>query len=181
MSLPRKAISLAATFALAAVALPAAAQTTIELEYGRSSMGSVGKNTTNVAFLEAEFNEYQIGSSRFSWSPDVSMGWVGGRNFQSRFTGNHYGITSDVFLLAGGGRFRFGNQGDWYHHLFLSEQLAGTMGPRTEALSTHYQFVTTAGAQWHYFSLQIRHISNASTGGPNRGETMLLAGLDFHL
>jgi hypothetical protein len=178
MSISRNLARLALAASLVA-ALPAAAST-FEVEGGRSSLGSVGSNSTNAAFLEAVFNYEQIGSSRFSWAPDVSLGWIDGHDRKDKSMAHpRYGVTDHVWLLAGGARFRFGNEGDWYRHLFLSEQIAGQTG-RTQGLSTHYEFVTTFGAQWRYFSVQARHISNGSTGGPNRGETMLLVGVGFH-
>lgn len=177
----RTSACFAATLALAAFALPAAAQVRLELQAGRSSMGSVGKNGTDVAFIDLIFKEFQIGNSRFSWAPEASAGWIGGRNYSKRYLRYYpnYTVTHDVGLVAGGARFRYGGPDDWYHHFFFSEQIAGQPGNRTQALSTHYQFVSSAGVQWQMLSFQVRHISNGSTGGPNRGETMALLGVGW--
>ena len=46
-----------------------------------------------------------------------------------------------------------------------------------EVLSEHWQFQTGAGYDFGRLSLSLRHLSNADTGGRNRGETFLL--LDY--
>ena len=46
-----------------------------------------------------------------------------------------------------------------------------------EVLSEHFQFQTGAGYDFGRVSLSLRHLSNADTGGRNRGETFLL--LDY--
>ena len=46
-----------------------------------------------------------------------------------------------------------------------------------EVLSKHWQFQTGAGYDFGRVSLSLRHLSNADTGGRNRGETFLL--LDY--
>ena len=46
-----------------------------------------------------------------------------------------------------------------------------------EVLSEHFQFQTGAGYDFGELSLSLRHLSNADTGGRNRGETFLL--LDY--
>lgn len=44
----------------------------------------------------------------------------------------------------------------------------------TEVLSRHWQFQTGAGYRHRRFTLSLRHLSNAGTGGRNRGENILL-------
>jgi hypothetical protein len=46
-----------------------------------------------------------------------------------------------------------------------------------EVLSKHFQFQTALGYDGGRWTLSLRHLSNANTGGRNRGETFLL--LDF--
>jgi hypothetical protein len=167
----RRALLLA--FSMAAV--PAAA-THLELQGGRSYMDSYG---TNAAFAEAVFAPRPIGASRFTWSPDVSLGWIDGRDV-ARYRGARYGTTDAVALLAAGARFHAGDDSRWYHPLFVSFQLAGT-SQTTQALSSHYQFVSTLGWQGEHLSFQLRHISNGSLHTPNRGETMALLGVGFDL
>ncbi|WP_449427077.1 hypothetical protein [Rhodanobacter umsongensis] len=124
--------------ALASIALPAAAAVRVEIEAGRSYMDSYAANT---AFVEGVFDEHSIGDSRFSWSPDVSLGWINGRDI-AHFDAYRYNTRDQVWLLAAGARFHYGDAGDWYHPLFLSFQPALHSG-RTQALSSSYEFVST--------------------------------------
>ncbi|RCS28712.1 lipid A 3-O-deacylase [Rhodanobacter denitrificans] len=159
--------------ALATAALPAAA-TRFEVQAGRSYMDSHG---TNAAFVEAVFAPQPLGQTRFTWSPDVSLGWIDGRHVA---TDSRYTTRDSVALLAAGARFHLGGTGDWYQPLFFSEQLAAT-NHVTYALSSHYQFVSTLGWQAKHFSVAIRHVSNGSLHRPNAGETMALVGVAFDI
>lgn len=144
----------------------------IELQLGRSYSSSRGAAT---AFVEGTFSEHAIGSTRFSWAPDISAGWIDGRASRSRRR-RRYSTTDSIWLVAAGPRLRYGSPGDWYHHLFFSFQPALHAG-RTRALSSAYEFVSTLGWQAKRFSAQVRHISNGSLHEPNCGETMLLVGV----
>lgn len=145
---------------------------TFELQLGRSYTSGRG---AAAVFAEGMFAERSIGSTRFTWTPDVSAGWIDGRDMTGyrRF---HYSTTDSIWLVAAGARFRDGARGDWYHHLFFSFQPALHTG-RTRALSSAYEFVSTLGWQAKRFSIQVRHISNGSLHEPNCGETMLLVGV----
>lgn len=160
---------------LFALALPATAAR-LEIQGGRSYMDSYASNTV---FVEGIFDEHRIGDSRFSWSPDVSAGWINGRDV-ARYRNSRYTTADDIWLVAGGARVRYGDAGDWYHRLFFSFQPALHSG-RTQALSSAYEFVSTLGWQGRRFSLQLRHISNGALHDPNRGETMALVGVAFNL
>jgi hypothetical protein len=153
----------------------------VELQGGRSHMGSVsnGRYGTTAAFLEGIFTEKGMGHSRFTWAPDISLGWIGGRNVRN-YAHARYSTSDNVWLLAAGGRFRYGAPSNWYHALFFSFQVAGKTG-RTLALSSPYEFVSTLGLQWHMLSLQVRHISNGGFHKPNRGETMGLIGVGWQI
>lgn len=48
-----------------------------------------------------------------------------------------------------------------------------------EVLSNHFQFQTGVGYDFGRVSLSLRHLSNANTGGRNRGETFLLLDYGF--
>jgi hypothetical protein len=170
---PFAVASLAALFAT--FAMPAKAAH-LELQGGRSYMDSYA---TQTAFVEGVFAARRIGDSRWHWSPDVSLGWVQGRDV-ARYRDARYTTKDDVWLLAAGARFQYGNDADWYRHLFLSLQPAVTSG-RTQALSSGYEFVSTVGWQGDHLSFLIRHISNAGLHYPNRGETMALIGIGFDL
>jgi len=160
---------------LMGVACVSAAAQSIEVQGGRSYMDS---HATNVLFVESVFDARPIGNSRFTWSPDVSLGWINGRDGLDVRKYQHPGTTDTVWLLAGGARLHYGDGSNWYHPLFFSFQAAGQSG-RTQALSSVYEFVSTLGWQFKYLTLQVRHISNGSFKQPNRGETMALAGIRF--
>lgn len=160
--------------ALAATSFPAIATTRWEIQAGPSYMDS---NSTTAVFVEGVFNEQRIGSSRFIWSPDLSLGWIDGRDVQ-HFRRDRYTTKDSIGLIAGGVRIHYGDAGDWYRHLFFSFQPVLHSG-RTQALSSAYEFASTIGWQGKHFSLQIRHISNGWLHEPNRGETMALVGVAF--
>lgn len=165
------------TLALALIGFATAASAThIEVQGGRSYMDTFG---TNTAFVEAVFAPHAIGTSRFTWSPDVSVGWIGGRD-RRRYEHARYTMKDDVWLVAGGARLHYGSDSDWYHGFFYSLQGAVQTG-RTQALSSVGEFVNTVGWQGKYVSFQIRHISNGGTHGTNRGETMALVGVGLDI
>jgi hypothetical protein len=174
--LSRSSLRAALLLGLVTASLPAAAATRLELQAGRSYMDTHG---TSAAFVEAVFAPQALGHTRFTWSPDVSLGWIDGRDV-ARYDGSPYTTRSTVALAAGGVRFHRGDAGDWYQPLFFSAQLAA-INHTTQALTSHYQFVSTVGWQAKHFSVAIRHISNGGLNGPNRGETMVLLGLAFNL
>lgn len=165
-------------FALPLLALPALshAATHLEVQGGRSYMDSYG---TNVAFVEAVFTPRAIGAGRFTWAPDVSAGWIDGRGI-GKYRQAEYTARPSVALVAAGARFRASDESAWYRPLFFSFQVAGT-NHATQALSSHYQFVSTLGLQFDHVSLAVRHISNGSLHDPNRGETMALVGIGFDI
>lgn len=171
----RKAGPIALAMCLAASAFPATAAR-LELQAGPSFMGN---HATRAAFVEGVFDERRIGNSDFSWAPDVSLGWIEGRDI-ARYRDNRYPTSGEAWLLAAGVRLHYGAADDGYRHLFLSFQPA-LNSARTQALSTAYEFVSTLGWQGQRFSVQVRHVSNGNLHHPNRGETMLLLGVGFEL
>ncbi|MEO8778039.1 MAG: lipid A 3-O-deacylase [Rhodanobacter sp.] len=156
---------------LLAVATPATSTPRVDVETGRSYMDGMG---TSTAFLEGTWDPRPLGG-RFTWSPDLSLGWISGRT-NRRYHRTNYSAQ----LVAAGIRLHYGEDGDWYRHLFFSFQPALHNGC-TLALSSVYEFVSTLGWQGRRFSVQIRHISNGSLHKPNRGETMALFGAAFDL
>lgn len=164
-----------AALALVAAALPAHAAR-FELQLGRSYMESYGANTV---FLEGVFAEHPLGDTGLSWSPDLSLGWIDGRNaldWPHRYHGRNYSTRPQAWIGAAGVRLRFDDENAWYRPLFFSFQPALHAG-RTLALSSSYEFVSTLGWQAKHWSVQVRHISNGELHEPNRGETMLLLGI----
>lgn len=170
----RRFVALVCAFLLSGNALAIEADTFpihVEAQLGRSYMDSY---STNAGFLEATFREYSLGQTAFTWSPDVSMGWINGRNLEQY---KHYAVSTEDKIWIGAAGIRLGYRGDtsYLHHFFFSFQPALHTG-RTQALSSPYEFVSTLGWQGSRVSLQIRHISNGSLHAPNRGETMVLVG-----
>lgn len=163
----------AAVLMFALPALPAMAAR-FELQVGRSYMDSYG---TNAAFGEVIFDANQIGSSNFTWAPDVTAGWIEGRNL-TRYNHDRYTTRDDVGLVAGGVRIHYGPASSWYQPFFFSFQPAVHTG-RTEALSSVYEFASALGYQGNHWSVEVRHISNGGFHDPNRGETMALVGIAF--
>lgn len=175
MRLPLPASLALLALPLASLAFPATAAH-LEIQGGRSYMDSYAVNTV---FVEGVFDEHRLGNTRFSWSPDVSLGWLDGRDL-ARYDGSRYTTRDQVWVLASGARVHYGDASDWYRSLFFSFQPALQTG-RTQALSTPYEFVSTLGWQGRRFSVQVRHISNGNLHHPNRGETMALVGVAFDL
>ncbi|MGH8190281.1 MAG: lipid A 3-O-deacylase [Rhodanobacteraceae bacterium] len=101
------------------------------------------------------------------FEPIGTLGWVDSRNTTWE------DLNREVFLAAGGVRLVTGSR-RW----FLSEQIGAT-STRTDALSSRFEFMTSAGWQRGHFIVMLRHVSNAHLlgHGKNLGETMLLAGI----
>lgn len=173
--MPGQSVALAVGLGLALVPARTLAKKQLGIEAGRSYMDCAG---TSAVFIEAVFDERHIGTSHFTWSPDVSMGWIGGRNVD-RYRDGPYRTTDPIWLIAGGARIRYGDASGWFRSLYFSFQPAVHSG-RTQALSSAYEFVSTLGWQGQHLNFQIRHISNGSLHEPNRGETMLLIGMVFN-
>ncbi len=173
---PRRCLWLGAALALADTVGTAAAATHLQIERGRSYMGRSG---ATAVFVEAVLAERPIGSSRLSWSPDCSVGWIDGRSIE-HFRYSHYATDNASWIVASGVRLRAGGDKDWYHPLFFSFQPALHSGT-TMALSSVYELVSTLGWQGRRFSFQIRHISNGSLRGSHWGETMVLVGVGLDL
>lgn len=167
-------LALALGFALPSFRVSAAGQ--LSIEAGPSYMDCA---STPAVFIEGVLDERRIGTSRFTWSPDVSMGWIDGRGLE-RYRHRSYHTTDPIWLIAGGVRIHYGDNTRWYRALFFSFQPAMHSG-RTQALSSAYEFVSTFGWQGRHVNVQIRHISNGSLHEPNRGETMVLIGAAFDL
>lgn len=126
---------------------------------------TAGARSTAAAFGSA-FGEPPAGSGFWHVEPIGTIGWI-------KAHGTHVqNLHHSVFLAGGGARIDAGA------HWFLSEQVAAT-STRTDALSSRFEFMTSAGWQAGHFIVMVRHISNGRLigGGKNLGETMLLAGI----
>ena len=123
-----------------------------------------GERSTSVVAMDV------LGTTR-QWKdiavrPDVGLSYVSARQHQGG------DFDRGVWVAAAGLRLP-----ELWHHVFLSFQV-GAATPRTPALSSTQQFVSSLGWSHHGFVILIRHISNGGTRKPNLGETMLLAGVD---
>jgi hypothetical protein len=123
---------------------------------------------TTAAVFASAFGE-RTDDNRIHVEPIGTIGWIDSRNTRQDDLGH------EVFVAGGGVRLLAAN-----HHWFVSEQLAAT-STRTDALSSRFEFMTSAGWQDGHFIVMLRHISNAHLlgGGKNLGETMLLGGVKF--
>jgi hypothetical protein len=79
--------------------------------------------------------------------------------------------TPNTFWISASKRFT-------WRHWFVQSGIAWA-DVDNEVLSKHFQFQTGIGYDFGRLSLSLRHLSNANTGGRNRGETFLL--LDFEI
>ena len=124
-----------------------------------------GERTTAAVFASVYGN--QPADNRIHFEPIGTLGWVNSRKTRSD------DLNHEVFLAAGGMRIVAPE-----NHWFVSEQIAATSA-RTDALSSRFEFMTSAGWQDGHFIVMLRHVSNAHLlgGGKNLGEKMLLAGL----
>lgn len=149
------------------------------LEGGWSFMGTnyTADKGAAAAFVEAAFDDRPIGDSAFTWAPDVTAGWISGRDYP-RGDYRGYSPRGDIWLIAGGLRFGYGKADAWYRPLFFSVQPTLHTG-QTAALSSHYEFTLTLGWQAGHWMLGVRHSSDAGLHGTNLGETMLVAGIGF--
>lgn len=127
-----------------------------------------GERMTAAVFASA-FGESTDDDGHIHVEPIGTVGWIDARDTRSD------DLDHAVFLAGAGARILSAN-----HHWFVSEQLAAT-STRTDALSSRFEFMTSAGWQHGHLTVMLRHVSNAHLlgGGKNLGETMLLAGVRF--
>jgi hypothetical protein len=172
---PRYAIALLLMSAVPAMA----ADPQFSVEGGLSFLGGyfTWDQGAPAVFAEGVFDEHAFGDSRFTWSPDVTVGWIDGRDI-ARFEHDRYTTREHIWMLAGGVRFHYGASGDWYRPLFFSFQPTLHTG-RTQGLSSSYEFTSTLGWQGAHWMFALRHSSNAFLHMPNKGENMLVMGVTF--
>lgn len=101
------------------------------------------------------------------WLSEHQNPWELGATFIEGRGLNAPPFTSDRGVISIGRRFTRGR-------FFLLSGLAYT-NRDDEVLSGYFQFQTGLGASIGRWSVSLRHLSNASTSGRNRGETFLLA------
>jgi hypothetical protein len=180
IAVPCRLAALACALFLACVASPARADDpTYSIEGGWSFMGThfTADQAAAAAFGEAVFGDHAIGSTHITWAPDVTAGWISGRDDPPHFY-EHYSSRDDIWLVAAGLRFHFGAADAWYRPFFTSVQATLHTG-HTPALSGCYEFTITFGWQFAHWMIGVRHSSNADTHLPNLGESMLVGGISF--
>lgn len=123
-------------------------------------------NRSAAAAFGSVFGEAPV-DDHFHFEPIGTFGWIGPHHTHRE------DLHHEVFLAGGGVRILAPQQ-----HWFVSEQIAAT-SRETDALSSRFQFMTSAGWQDGHFIVLVRHISNGHLlgGSPNLGETMLLVGV----
>lgn len=157
----RQGLAAAACLAMCTPALAVG----FDLTAGTSMTSS--QRTTRTAFFSVSGD--RPADNRIHFEPVGTLGWVNARHTRTD------DLDHQVYLAGGGVRIVAAN-----HHWFVGEQLAMT-STRTDALSGHFEFMTSVGWQDGHFIAMLRHISDAHLfgGGRNLGETMLLAGVRF--
>lgn len=65
-----------------------------------------------------------------------------------------------------------------WEHFYLGFGVAA-IDDQSEVLSSTHQFLSSVGYRLGDFSLALRHMSNANTGGRNRGENLLTLNYSF--
>lgn len=130
---------------------------------------SVTSAERSTAAVFASVFGQQPTDDRFHFEPIGTVGWIGAHHTHSE------DLHHEAFLAGGGLRIVLPG-GHW----FVSEQLAAT-SRETDALSSRFEFMTSAGWQRGHFVMMLRHVSNGRLigGGKNLGETMLLAGVKW--
>jgi hypothetical protein len=152
----------AATGLLLALAASPAFALEYRLQAGRSVVGR--ENPTTVLYADVAGAERSFRGWR--WQPVGSLGAIHARRGATDLQ-RHTTIGSVGLRLLPGER------------LFMSIQFGYASGI-TSAISSHEQFVSDIGWTFGRAVLSVRHISNGNLfGGRNRGETMLLLGLDL--
>lgn len=131
-----------------------------------------GSATVGVRWAPAAFLDVGTSASHewagMHWQPVATVGWIGDRD-DARDALDH-----DVAIAGAGVRLV-----DWWGGAFVGVE-AGYVNQRTDALSSHEQFISSLGWRGERLVFMVRHISNANLfGGRNLGETMLLVGVRF--
>ncbi len=104
------------------------------------------------------------------WLSDDRHPWeLGIGHIESR-DGQDLGDTPTTTFVSVGKRYRWRG---W----FISSGIALTdTGSDNDVLSGTFQFMNGIGWGNRYWTVSVRHLSNASTGGFNHGETYLVVG-----
>jgi hypothetical protein len=150
----------------AAFALFVSSAQAAEIDLSAGASATVGVRWAGAVFIDVAGGTTEWAD--LHWQPTASVGWIGSRNDPGD------NLEHDVGLVGAGVRLV-----DWWRGAFLGFEVAYA-SPRTDALSSHEQFISSLGWRGDRYVLMVRHISNANLfGGRNLGETMVLAGFRF--
>jgi hypothetical protein len=148
----------------AALALAAFGVSAAEIDITAGASATVGVRWAPAAFIDAGTDTHE----GLHWQPVGTIGWIGSRDDEKD------NLHHDVFIAGAGVRLV-----GWWGGAFIGFEGA-YVDQRTDALSSHEQFMTSLGWRSERLIFMVRHISNANLfGGRNLGETMLLLGFAF--
>jgi hypothetical protein len=139
---------------------PLAAAPTVEVALGYAD--EVGGKSVAAGTLSLHLRENS------DWPVELIAGHIGERGPQPDDAGNPDEYFVGFTLRRQFGPWFFGGGGAWVPDRSLSE-----------VLSSNGQFMQVLGWQRGAMAVSVRHLSNASTGGRNRGETFLTVGWRF--
>ena len=151
-------------FVVALFAIGSVHAAEVDLTAGASA--TVGVRWAPVAFLDVGTDSHEWAG--LHWQPVATLGFIGSRDdWRDRLDRN-------VAIAGAGVRLV-----DWWGGAFVGLE-AGYVDERTDALSSHEQFISSLGWRGERLVVMVRHISNADLfGGRNLGETMVLVGVVF--
>ena len=106
-------------------------------------------------------------------SAAMALSWETGQTHPWEFMGGVIRTRQDRQLRTPRVLFASASKRFIWNRWFVQGGIAATSSD-TDVLSAHWQFVTGAGYRQGHFTVSLRHLSNASTSGRNRGETLML-------
>jgi hypothetical protein len=137
-----------------------------EVDLTAGGSATVGVRWAPAAFLDVGTDSHEWAG--LHWQPVATLGWIGSRN------DTHDDLDRDVAIAGAGVRLV-----DWWGGAFVGLE-AAYVDQRTDALSSHEQFISSLGWRGDRLVVMVRHISNGDFfGGRNLGETMVLVGVTF--
>lgn len=139
---------------------PVIASTSVEVALGYAD--EVGGEQASAGTFSLHLREHS------DWPVELIAGHIGERRPRPDESGNPDEYFVGFTLRRQFGPWFVGGGGAWVPDCSLSE-----------VLSSNGQFMQVVGYQPGPASISLRHISNASTGGRNRGETFLTMGWRF--